>query len=383
MNREMGRTRPMAYTCLVIALFLSMANTLFDLPVDKIGFVVLVATVVFLLPHRGQFKISVLPFFVVLLSFLLSYLISIDEFTVYGFDSYLIIFFMVGLIFVVPYIDRNNTALLQAFVLASSFYVLFGIVAWLYSVASGKIFFVQPLYGKQMADVYAAISFSTTQQVFGSVATLNCVAVLWLRNNSLVGKSFFLFTIFCSLVAVVASLNRVWLLFIPILLLFWGGRRVLYAFIMLGFISLPVFLFYSDVMLAFGTVQSRFMMIGNLLDFWWGQELRHVLFGRPFYVGDYFFMHGRFFSYVESGPLYLLMKFGLVGLSLVGVLSICWVGYLIKRSWFLAIFSLYYLFFVQFMTQEYLSVSFWLYWVVIFSLLALERERLRAENSLE
>ncbi|UBM26567.1 hypothetical protein K8374_06160 [Pseudomonas sp. p1(2021b)] len=380
MNRENERAKPMVYMLLVAMLFLSMTNTLFNMPVDKIGFVAFCVIVVVLLPYRGSFRVSLLPFFIVLLSFLLSYLISIDEFEIQGFDSYLIIFFMTGIVFLIPYVTQGYRVLLQAFIISSFVYILFGVAAWCYSVLTGEVFFVKPLYGKQMADVYAAISFSTTQQVFGSIAMLNCIAIVWLRKYGIIGKPYFLFSLFISLVAIFASLNRVWLLFTPVLLLFWGGRRVLYAFLLLGIISLPVFLFYSDVMLAFGTVQSRFMMIDNLLDFWWGQEIRHVLFGRPFYVGDYFFMHGRYFTYVESGPFYLLIKFGLVGLFLVGVLSILWIGYLYKRSWFLGFFSLYYLFFVQFMTQEYLSVSFWLYWVIMFCLMAAKKYKVKEYN---
>lgn len=364
---------------LSVLLFLSLANTLFVMPVDKVAFIAFCACVTILLNQGKCFKKEMFAFVLVVVSFLISYAVSIDEFSLYGFDSFIILFYMFCFLMLLPFLEKNYLVVLGVFIAASFAYILFGIVSWVYSVLLGDVFFVQPLYGKQMADVYAALSFSTTQQVFGTITVLGLISVAWMERYSIGNRFFNLFFLAVSLLAVLFSLNRVWLLFIPFFLLFWGGRKVLYAFVFLGLLCIPVFVFYSDVMFSFGTVQSRFMMIDHLITFWLDQEFRHLLWGRPFYLGEYFFMHDRSFSYIESGPFYLLIKFGLVGVSLAGLFCSLWIIYLVRYSLFLAFFSFYYIFLVQFMTQEYLSISFWLYWVVIFCLYQMEKSRLALE----
>lgn len=365
-------TRSVFFGCVLsLFLMLSLCNTVFLYPVDKVAFFIFCSVAAFGL--RGNLRFGSAEFMIVLMSaiFFISYFGSLDELSLFKFDSLIVVYFSFCTLLITPILRSNYVLVLRVFIGASFAYLVFGILAWAYSVQSGEIFFVQPLYGKQMADVYAALSFSTTQQVLGTIAALNFVSVFWLKKNKLIGPwCWVLFMV--SLIAIISSLNRVWLIFVPFLLLLWLGKKAVYSFLLALLIAIPVFIFYSDVMFSFGTVSSRFSMIQKIFDFWVAQDFRYILIGRPFYSGDYFFMDGSMFSYVESGPFYLLVKFGLLGFFFYSVVSFACVVFLARLSIFLSFFLSYYLVFVQFMTHEFFSVSFWLFCCVCFCLHRLE-----------
>ena len=225
-----------------------------------------------------------------------------------------------------------------------------------------------------MPDTFAALSFATTQQVYATFSALLLIVIFFLNRNGL-KVAFYKPLFLLCIVAIVVSLNRVWLVFLLIFLGLCFARRLVYLIVPFAFLF-AIFLFlYSDVMLSTGTVESRFMMMEYSYNFFVEQDFWHILWGRPFYQGTYFYMHGREFDYIESGPFFIMINFGVVGLVLFSLVFFIVIFRFFKVSFFLGFLSLYYFIPVQFMTQEYLSISFWLFWIVVFAVFYLERNK--------
>lgn len=358
------------FILMVFLLFLSLANTLSIYSVDKIALIIFSVFFFFCsfllkMIVVSRFVFVVLLFFMFFLSFLS--LFSLDEVGDGGKDVIIILFFAFNLLLILLGVEKKYLFFIKVFIVAVSIYLIFGVAFWIYSVVVGDVYYVKPLYGKGMPSVYGALSFATTQQVFATFSALLLI-VLYCTRRAMSYVKCQNFLLALCVISIVMSLNRVWILYLFLAFALWVGVRIWLAIIPLSAIGAFLLIFYWDVMFSLGTVDSRFLMMGHLYDFWVSQDFRHIFLGRPFYSGDYFFMHGSFFSYIESGPFFLLINFGLLGFCLVS-LFFFWVSFrVLKVSIFLGVFCFYYLFFVQFMTQEFLSISFWLFWVVLFVL---------------
>jgi hypothetical protein len=366
------------FLVMVIFLFFAIANMLSTWPLDKVSFILFAILFVMykcLGMNRGSKfdSVSLITFSLVAVLILISTILSIDE-LVFSFevDLMLISFFTLLTFMVVVGVGRDYLLIIKLFVFSVSIYLAFGVFAWVYSTFTGNIYFVQPLYGKGMPDVFGAISFSTTQQVFGTFAVLMLSAIYFLRKN---GVKVYCYNalLLASVISVFVSLNRVWILFLLACFFLFLGKRFLRFFIPVCIFVAVLLVVYMDVMLALGTVESRINMMLLEYDFWLSQDFRHMLFGRPFFDGYYFFMHGRDFDYLECGPFFILINFGLIGLVFASIIFFVLTLKALKVSFYLGFLTFYYLFFVQFMTQEFLSISFWLFIVVVMAIINLER----------
>lgn len=362
---------------LIALIFLSMANTLINLPLDKAAYILLAFAGGWLMHTRMVFSWdSVTILSLILAGLLISYFSALIDYQTVVHDSYLLIFFLAGTWLLAIFAQGNPRYFLNTFLIAAAIYLIFGLLAWLYSVATGNIYYVMPLYGKGRPDVFAALSFATTPQVYASVAALASIVALNLKKTAKTATWYNLI-ILISIIAIIASLNRVWLLYVPLLLIAWGGRRaallVIALMIPLGVVLGGFLLVYSNVLLAFSTVSSRFMMFEYMLHFINEKSFAQLLFGSPFYTDAYFSMHDRDFFYIESAPVYIMAKFGALGVLITVALTVHWLFALSKKDMMLTIFSAYYLIFVQIMTHELFSISFWLYWVIFLCLCRLNK----------
>jgi len=367
------------YFCfLVILLFLAMSNKLSVLSLDKFAFLLfsfLFASNLLVSQNFTRVAIYNLCLGVLFLLYLLfSASFSLSEMQVLSADYYLVFFFAAIMVVNFLNLERDYLLFLKVFSCSASIYIVLGVIFWGYSVLTKEIFFVQPLYGKGMPDTFAALSFATTQQVYATFSALLLIVIFFLNRNGL-KVAFYKPLFLLCIVAIVVSLNRVWLVFLLIFLGLYFARRLVYLMIPSAFLF-AIFLFlYSDVMLSTGTVESRFMMMEYSYNFFVEQDFWHILWGRPFYQGAYFYMHGREFDYIESGPFFIMINFGVVGFVLFSLVFFIVIFRFFKVSFFLGFLSLYYFIPVQFMTQEYLSISFWLFWIVVFAVFYLERNK--------
>lgn len=370
---------------LVALIFLSLANTFLGLPLDKAAYTLLALAGGWLMYSRLFFSWdSIIILSLIIVGLLSSYISALIDYEAVVHDTYLLIFFLASTWLLAIFAQGNPRYFLNAFLFAAAIYLIFGLVAWLYSVATSEIFYVMPLYGKGRPDVFAALSFATTPQVYASIAALASIVALHLKKNTK-SASWYNLIILVAIIAIVASLNRVWLLYVPIILMAWGGRRIalllMVLVIPLGIALGGYLLVNSNILFALGTVSSRFMMFEYMVQFINEQSFVQLLFGNPFYTDSYFSMHDRDFFYIESAPVYLMAKFGAVGVLITTSLMMYWLFGLSKRDTMLTIFSAYYLIFVQFMTHEFFSISFWLYWVIFLCLCRLNTNSNKGLNT--
>ena len=357
---------------LPILIFLSFGNTLWPWGLDKIGFLT-IGLFACSRGFRASFFYSQKSFSIIILLALWCCfsIINLGRLS-YKSDFYLISFFFFVTAIIVFFIERDASRLARSFIYSAMLHALLGL-AYL-----GKAYFlgggdwVEPLWGKGMPHVYAAKGYTTTPQVYATLSSLALITLAFLDSGiGRAGKFFlgltFIFSIF-------ASLNRVWLLFLALIL---SGRLVRNLIIFFSCAVASAFFAYhfSDVIIFSGTIASRFEMMGLLTDFFFNQDNLSILIGNPFYDGTYFNLHDKNFNYIESGPLFIAFNFGLIGLCFFYGFLLIWLLYLFSKSKLFFFYSFYYLIFVQAATHEFLSVSFWYYWILSAAILQILRDR--------
>ncbi|PRA66507.1 hypothetical protein CQ065_10315 [Pseudomonas sp. MYb187] len=276
-------------------------------------------------------------------------------------DFYLVLFFFAVTSMVVLFIPNQRSDLSVCFIYPLTIHALVGVALLGASYTLGLNEWVEPLWGKGMPDVYAAKGFATTPQTYSTLSSLALIMLLYFGSTIRGGVK--LLIGLANTLAIFTSLNRVWMLFLTLLV----GGRVIRSVVTFSLAVVAVALFFiafSNVLVFSGTISSRFEMMELLVDFFVRQNTIAMLFGDPFYEGVYFQLHGADFYYVESGPFFVALNFGLVGLLVVYGFFVAWLFYLLPHSKLLFFYSAYYLIFVQVATHEFLSISFWLYWIV-------------------
>lgn len=174
------------------------------------------------------------------------------------------------------------------------------------------VFFSCPaLFGKGMPEVFAAKGFLTTPQTYATLSSLALMGLVFYEAKfSVFGKYF---SWMMHIISIFGSLNRVWQLFVVSV---FGIKIIskrpflIFPFVFVSFIFIVIF---SDVLFFSGTVTSRFEMMKLLFYFFLQQDFFTILLGDPFYDEVYFRLHDRDFNYVESGPFFILLSFGVVG----------------------------------------------------------------------
>lgn len=357
--------------------FCALGNTFFPWAADKLGFL-LFGLIIALRGFRTAsfFSRRFLAILLLTALWLLVFLASAGKLTTKS-DFYLILFFFVVTSLVILFIPNQRSNLSACFIYPLTTHAFVGLVLLGASYTVGLNPWVEPLWGKGMPDVYAAKGFATTPQTYSTLSSLVLIMLVYFGSTMGAGKKLLLGLV--NGMAIFASLNRVWLLFLTLLI---GGRiiRSLLAFPLVVAAAVVFVMAFSDVLVFSGTISSRFEMMDLLLDFFSRQDALAMLFGDPFYEGIYFHLHGSDFYYVESGPFFIALNFGLVGLLLVYGFFVSWLVYLLPRSKLLFFYSAYYLIFVQVATHEFLSVSFWLYWIVSILIVRHLRDRVAATN---
>ncbi|MCP3752122.1 hypothetical protein [Pseudomonas sp. SBB6] len=357
--------------------FCSLGNTFFPWGADKLGFL-LFGLIIAVGGFRTASFYSRRFLAIVLLSALwfLVFMASAGKLTTKS-DFYLVLFFFAVTSLVVLFIPNQRSDLSTCFIFPLTIHALVGLALLGASYTLGLNQWVEPLWGKGMPDVYAAKGFATTPQTYSTLSSLVLIMLVYFGSAMGAGKK--LLIGLANALAIFSSLNRVWLLFLTLLV----GGRIVRSLLALPFVVGAAVLFvvaFSDVLVFSGTISSRFEMMDLLVDFFSRQEALAMLFGDPFYEGVYFHLHGSDFYYVESGPFFVALNFGLVGLLVVYGFFVGWLFYLLPRSKLLFFYSVYYLLFVQMATHEFLSVSFWLYWIVSILIVRHLRDRVAATD---
>lgn len=338
------------------SLFLASANAFSYIYIDKIFFAAAMLYIYVISNKKYTDYVALIMFSLLMLLINLFYIDS-------TLDVKIILFYLYFCIFI--FFNKNYQLMIDSIYYALISNLVVGIFLFFYSFATGHLVGVESLWAKGLPNVLAAKGLGTTPQVFSSFGAL-LLLIISLNKEVKTRKFFFIKSI--PLISILLSINRVWILFYALNFLRNNYKLFLPIVILL-------IIYYFDFLFFSGTVSSRIKMISMSFDFFMKLDLNEKFFGYSSYDGSYFYLDGNEFSYLESGPIFIILKFGILGLiSYFSLCTYCLYKFF-KVSKKLFIFSIYYVFFVQTATHEFLSVSFWFFWMISFCLYNIVREK--------
>lgn len=343
---------------LIFLLFMSTANFLSVFFIDKISFAL--SAIFFACicnkKNNGYINLLILYLFSILINIIyIEATLDVKVFFFYAIFSLLIIS------------NNNYQLLINSLSIAILLNVILGIFLFLISVLTQSPIGVEPLWGKGMQNIWAAKGLGTTPQVYATLCSLLLLLLLDKKDKN----NFWIKII--PILSIFLSLNRVWMIF---LFMFFSLRN--YKLMMFSLIVIVILLInFHEIIFFSGTIDSRFSMISMVLEFYNKQDFMGKLFGVPTFQGPYFTLDGTDFSYIESGPFFILIKFGLIGVIVYYLVCILWLIKFFNVSKILFFYSIYYLFFVQTATHEFLSISYWFFWIVSYGLFKIKSNQIK------
>ncbi|HDR2318352.1 hypothetical protein [Enterobacter asburiae] len=218
---------------------------------------------------------------------------------------------------------------------------------------------------KGFSGFFALTGIFATPQLLASA----CIAFLIfhpiIRRSDSENKKNSNFTKYISFSVLLASLNRVNILFV----LVWkiikplykkiGGNAILFLLVLCGVVVLYIatsFISFDSTILQ--TVQSRIALIFGVISTINFNDVWQVVFGMfntiTFYLPEYLVD----ISYVENGFLFIFKYFGVFGLMTYLLFSLLIILSLFRRSKLLAFYAAFYLLIVQNFTNEFVSIIF-------------------------
>ena len=214
-------------------------------------------------------------------------------------------------------------------------------------------------------------SLNFLRHVLYAILTLLVFGVLFWFLNRLGLSSDYV----TSVVGMLLSLNRTWLLYLPLLVLFYLGVKAKYVYFILTFLTLSIgFYFISSNFSVndFGTLKSRWDMLNLASDFFSNMSVVNQILGLPYYDNYYYTYHGREFSLVENGVFFILINYGYFGLFSYATF-VALVLFYLKSNTMLLFFASYYYLIVPMLTHEFYSISFFFVSAVILSMMSFEK----------
>lgn len=339
-------------------------NALIDFPLEKLFMVIaLVVTVFFYYRNisidafRGLLLLSA--------AVVLSLLFNISSF------NYLLIFPILGYLFIILISNNHRNFIFLYWGLWIHIFLGLVFVVHSYLVDFSEMTrFVRPMMDKGLPFLHASTCFTPTVQSFGTMS----LSWLLLYSNRLhfIPKSRFDNVAFIIvLLALICTFNRnTYVLFI--LYIFYYYRRffyVVFSFAIIG--TLYYMKFISQLFLNMKTVDSRRLGLeGFYLSYIKSDSLLVYMFGRgDDMVEEIYTTHtvlGLDYQYIENGAASILHSIGLIGFIIYGIICLYFIlNLVLKRQWFLSIFSFYLLFIAQLFTNEFFASTFYIILVVI------------------
>ena len=283
------------------------------------------------------------------------------------------IFFLPVFVSAAHVLYENDIVSIDDVLYALTINVTLGVAFALFANLFGPNLFSFSLWEKGLPDLYAPMGFSPTQQVFGTLCIINLIICLERRLYSI--------PFWISLVGVCATFNRCSLLFCCLLFAIYKKG----IFLMLFLCCIPIVVFFwgdiYDVFFSLSTLVSRAeLREGVDFSYWHSNNIFVYVFGN----GNIETLDaiarktewGR--SNVENGLDFLFHSYGILGFVLYSFLSMCFIFTLYRKKVSRLIpIVLFYLFFEQFFTQEFVSSSFLFFLITVFLLSDLDKKRFK------
>lgn len=363
---------------MVVLLFFCTTNVLFGFALDKIMMFLVSAGILLLNPENKIFTSKEL--FLILSIFVIPFISCIVNVVFFP----MIFFPVIGIVFSITS-SRYAHMVLNAMYYAILIHMLLGLYFVILAFAGFPNPYVYSLGGKGFHFLYSERGFTATVQTFGTIC-LTWLLIYFLRRelglNTAIDKMFFII----NCIAILASLNRSTYLFWMIII-FLKERKLFIAIIAL----LGVFLikFWSQI-ISFITVASSItarseLLQGFKLSFLQSYSMKVYLFGKgtnelPKEIVAKVKWNAR--SDIENGYAMLLHTYGSLGLFFYIITGIYLLSRFVRlRKWSETFILFYFLYVTPYFTQEFVSVTFYLFLAVILLMLNVHNSKTRSFSS--
>lgn len=347
---------------LVFVLFFCTTNTLIDFPIDKVMIVFLLGVIALMKPENPLLNTKELATIVLLFSIAMAS--SVANITL----APMIYFPVVGLLFAVI-IRRHPQLLLSSLYYALMINIVCGLVFDALAFAGVQTDYVSESV-KGFSFLYSPHGFTTTVQTFGTLCIIWFILYTLRKKlgmNSYFDKSLFVI----NTIAILATLNRSTLLFWMIILFFWQ-HKLFWTIIL--FVCAFMIRFWNEI-IAFITNAGSIIARSQLLQ---GFDISYVeshsilvyVFGRGTnQLSQEILDKVKWYTRAdfENGYAMLLHSYGALGLLVYIILCLSFIFQFIKiKRCAEACILCYYFFVTQYLTQEFVSVSFYFFLAVMF-----------------
>lgn len=350
-------------TLSVLVLFFCTTDRLFNIPIDKISMVLLLIGIVVSKPHSYIFKINEL--FLIGIAIGIAALSSIANFVIIP----MIYFPVVGLAFSFIFAKQEKLIIFILYY-ALIIHIIFGLVFDLLAFVGVDNMFVWSLRDKGLPFIFAVRGFTTTVQTFGTICILWLLLFFVKKERDEIKNLDNFFYVLVN-ISILLTFNRSTYIFFIIVLFFKMRKELgiilfcLFAFIIKFWNEIVLFLLYR------GTLVSRSQLLeGFNLSFWGSHSILVYLFGKGSNQLPENILSNVKWSYrsdIENGLAMLLHSYGFIGLLFYTIISIWFaLKFLMIRRYAEFFIVCYFLFIAPYFTQEYVTVSFYLFLGTLF-----------------
>ncbi len=335
---------------------------MFPLPLDKMLMAVLVMAICWLYPDSlKQSTENYIVYGFVCLTCVLSAVVNLII-------RPIPLFPIIALAFV--FLVARHKQIIDLLFVALTWHIIMGVILLMVSYAYKDMIFYSSLAGKGLPFIHTPVGFVSTVQVFGTLCII--WMIIYFEKVKATGhKKGYKFLYFIVTLALLLTLNRSTFLFYFVLLAFKDRRLLcIYVFLIMLTIVILVKVGLGSIFFGTQTLTSRSELLeGFNLSFWRGGTIMTYIFGK----GDNFLTQDilnrvkwDFRQDIENGYAMLLHTYGFFGLTIFIISgSIFVLKLILEQRWYLAAIVGYYFFVSSFFTQEFVSVSFYIFLLVI------------------
>lgn len=346
---------------LIIALLFCTVNKLTAVPIDKIVVCLCPFVIACINPDKALFTSK--EFLVILLFVAIAVLSSVVNLVFYP----IIFFFAIGLSFAII-LSRYKAAVLFALYYALFIHIVIGIILLVLAFLGYTQFNVST-GAKGFESLYATHGLTSTVQTYGTLCiTWLMLYILRRRMQLNTGIDRFFFVV--TNLAIVLTLNRSTYLF-WLIVLFFEFQGVFWLIItFVGVILVKYWNLITSFVLSSSSITARFQLLeGFKISYWRSDSLKVYLFGRGNnQISEDIAKRVKWTTRLdlENGYTMLLNSFGLLGLSIYIFVCFYFIFLFLRiKKYKETIFLFFYFFITQYITQEFVATTFYVFLAVM------------------
>jgi hypothetical protein len=345
---------------LIIVFFFCTVNSLTSVPIDKLLLCFCPFLIASINPEKSLFTPR--EFFVIIVITVVAVLSSILNLVIFP----MIFFPVIGLCFAFI-VSKNKFLLIHSLYYALIIHIILGIILVILAFLGVGNFFVST--DVKGFDLYSAHGLTATVQTFGTLCIAWLMLYLLRKKIGINHKADHLFFII-NTIGIILTFNRstylFWLciLFLEFPILFWSMAIIMIAVIIKFWNVISLFVFSS------ASIDARSQLLeGFRISYLRSNSIKVYLFGRGNnQISESIAKTVKWTTRtdLENGYAMLLHTYGIVGLLCYLVLAFYFIIMFLKRRRIKeAAFLFFYFFLTQYITQEFVSVTFYIFLAVM------------------